>query len=161
MKSLLLLVACLLTGCATTVNLTQSTAGSAMVVNQMDRSRGFSNWRLYLLKAVDDVPVTYPFMSDGRDDTVKVDAGARRFVVKARFNTESFSNGPWGAIIHLPATVEAGLTYVINGEVRDDKCVVWLEDAQSRQKVSPEASSTYFVDRSQSVTPIFIPVPRK
>lgn len=149
-----------LSGCATTVNPTKvDPANSAGIVNQMDRSRGFFNWRLFILQAADSVPVVYALMSDGRDDTVLVREGTRRLVVRASFSTQ-YGVGPWEAIVFLTATVKSGRTYLINGEVRDNLYFVWLEDPQSHEKISAEGSAPYQPGRRDSA-PIFVPLPRR
>jgi len=162
-KTLLLSLLCLVTtGCATSITLASAPASqTGTIVNQMDRSRGTFDWRLFILRAVDSKPVNYSFMSDGRDDTIQVDAGERRLVVNAGFNAGLNSGGPRDAFVLLTVSIEPGRTYLLNGDVRDNLYYVWLEDVKSRQRASPEFSAPYRLTPQQVSSPIFIPVPKR
>lgn len=149
----------LLGGCASTVTLGPAqNGGHAIILGQIDRSRGALSWRSYSLLTVDNEPVKHAPLSDRYDTVVHLSPGNHRLVVQAAFNGGYGSGGPWDAIVLLKASVEAGRTYRLNGDVRDNLYVVWLEDSLSNAKVSDEAASTFTSSRSGgTVVPIFIP----
>jgi hypothetical protein len=163
MRMLLLLAVLIVAGCASTISMSPAPERDlATVVGQMDRSQGHFNWRKFVVMAVDSKQVNHGFMEDGRDTVLKLPAGERRFVIQARFNTGVGGPGPREAIVLLTAIVEAGKTYRVTGEVRDNLYFVWLEDPSSGTKMS-EATSAPYRSASEGVgaAPIFIPVPRR
>lgn len=135
----------------------------AIVTGQIDRSRGFANFRSYTLIAVDDVMVRHG-SGDPRDTIAKVPPGRRWFVVRAAFNIGFASGGPWEAEVFLYPTLQKGKTYRITGEVREERYFVWLEDPVTGTRESEEASAPYQVlraNRSGGAVPIFIPIIRR
>lgn len=157
MKTLLLAVAVLLiSGCSTTSFVKEGDPAAASLQNQMAREGAFT-WRLFLLRAVDSKPVSYPFMNDGRDSEIRIPAGTRRLVVEASFNTGFGGAGPQQALVLLVADVEAGRTYRLFGEPRDNTFVVWLEDPKTKAKLSNEGVAPYGRTPSTTYMPIIIP----
>jgi hypothetical protein len=160
MKTILSLLALLfLSACATVTSPTPGTANPiATVVGQMDRHGGMFTWRSFVPLAVDNKPVSRSFWADAHDAVVQVEPGVRRITLRATFNRGLGSGGPWEAIAVLQTTVEAGKTYRLNGEVRDNQFVVWLEDIKSGVRLAEEGSAPWgSVAQGQSI-PIFIPV---
>jgi len=158
----LALLAVVLAGCAATTTIepadNSDLSDRALVNGQMDRDASYASWRSYSLVLVDDQPVRRGFMSSPHDSSASLPEGPHRFVVEASFNTGFGSGGPWGAIVPLRATVKAGQTYRINGIVRDNLFVVWLEDVATGAKVSEESSAAYARNAvNRGMVPIVVP----
>lgn len=149
----------LLSACAT-VDTTGSKnpATAATVVGQMDRHGGVSVWRSFIPLSVDSRAVKHGFWGDPQDTVVHVEPGTRRITLRAAFNTGFGSDGPWESIVLLTTPVEAGKAYRINGEVRDNTFVVWLEDTKSGTRLREEGVGTWSrLAPSPTMIPVFIP----
>lgn len=158
-----LAAAALTTGCASTPSFAPAgSTNTATITGQSIRETILSaRWKYFALDAVDSKRVSRMFLEDTHRTVVTVEAGQRRLVVSGAFNDGFGGPGPREATMLLVADIEAGKSYRLNGEVRDNLIVTWLEDAETQQKASAEASGRYVSIRSNpQFVPIFIPAAR-
>ena|SRR5665213_51217 len=154
------LVTCFVSGCAPTVMINVSkdsqvaTITGQQVIHLLEPIKG----RTFILEDVDGNSINHGIWSGPHETVVKVTPGERRLVIRAQFNT-GMGNPLREAIIPLVASVEAGKRYRINGVVKEDRYVVWLEDESTGIKTSGEASATYVHAQNQpGFVPIFVPI---
>jgi len=162
MRSILVLAfTCALAACATSADMSRKSsppdmASRATVIGHEERETPYT-WQSFIPVMVDSKAVKHSFFANHVDTVVNVDPGARRFVVRAAFNAGIGSGGIREAIVLLVAQIEAGKSYRLNGRVRDNQMVVWLEDLATGTRVTEESAANWTSVASQSYTPIFIP----
>lgn len=153
-----------LTGCANNPSFApQGSKNTATIAGQNTYASILNAvWKNFSVEAVDGKRVNHGFMVDHHRTVVTVEAGEHRFVINGSFNDGLGGPGPREAYIVLTANIEAGKAYRLNGEPRDNLMVTWLENAETGEKLSAEASQPYTSLRGSGggMVPIFIPKAR-
>jgi uncharacterized protein YceK len=113
----------------------------------------------FVVAGVDGSPRRFGRYGSCDDAVARVPPGEREFSIQVMFFNRGLGNlllfraGPYFADMKLKAAVEPGKKYRVNGEVRDKSCFVWLEDASTGTKASPEAGAAYAENRPDLLPP--------
>jgi hypothetical protein len=142
--STILLTALMLQGCGTTantyVNPQIDSANAAVLVGKSDR-RNLSNWTFFVIEAIDGQSVS--FFKSGAIYEHTLTPGIHKILVRGSFNTGWGRACPCESRLVLVADFAAGQRYRVNGEVRDNRMVAWIENATTSQPVSNVAEEPY------------------
>jgi hypothetical protein len=154
-----------LTGCATPGVQTSSfsdsnDADAASITGRWVRESPFV-WEGFSLLAVNDKFISAPMMDRAEHVTAKVAPGTHKLAVKAIFNRGMGGGGPYEAFIPLTAELKPSAKYRIAGKVTGTAVEAWLEDAETKERMSSVAMAPFGKQAVQAgAVPIFIPVRR-
>lgn len=160
-----LLTLSMLAGCATpggdrsTFSDSQA-ADAASITGRWIRESAFV-WEGYSLFAVDDKFVAAPAMSRSEHATAKVSPGPHKLAVKVIFNRGGLGGaGPFQAFVPVAAELKPGAKYRVVGKVTGTAAQAWLEDAETKERVSEVGAAPFGRLAQSAPIPIFIPVGR-
>lgn len=155
-SSLTVVTALFLAGCANTDFRAPSASSEFALVKSRVKETEKLRDSLVIL-AVDSVPVDPGFFRASTDMAMKVDPGTRSLVFRLVRST-----GFWGRPLQLTGDLrfdaQAGRSYVLNtGELRGE-VEVWVEDEESKERVSEGYVGILTTIPVQGTIPIIIPI---
>jgi hypothetical protein len=133
-----------LNACGTTSNTYVEPARSAestAVLKGKSDWRSLAKWTYFVVETIDGRSIA--FMKSGAAYDYSVAAGLHKVMVKGSFNTGWGGSCPCESRLVLNAEFVPGQSYRINGEVRDNRMVAWIENATTSERVSEIAEEPY------------------
>lgn len=161
MKRLFAVLLCfiLLQACTTTENSYVDPAGPA---SSMATLKGTMNseslvvFTAFSVQAIDERNI--PFSRRGTSYKFNLTPGKHKILVDGSFNTGWGSDCPCEARLVVSADFKAGSAYRLNGKVKDNRILAWIEEVTTSKRVSAVAEEPYVRSPRDTVYPVFIPV---
>ena len=156
-KTTILLTALLIYGCSTAntyktpdipKNLQATIVGKSVTA-------GLFDWEQYTVESIDGLTISY-FFTGGTSHRIPVSPGEHKLVVYAQYNRSLGGPCPCEAFLQVPVNVESGVSYQVNGKVEGNQIQVWLEDAETSEKISQIFESNIMRSPRTTMIPIII-----
>ncbi len=110
----------------------------------------------FSVMAIDEQNI--PFLKRGTAYKFNLSPGTHKILIDGGFNTGWSQDCPCEARLVVTADFKADRTYILNGEVRDNRMVAWVEDADTLKRVSKIDEEPYVRSPRDTSYPVFIPV---
>lgn len=130
-------------GCTTTDQYknAQGSAQSVAILKGGEDRKALATWTYFVVEAIDEKTVS--FFQTGTAHQFKLTPGPHKILATAVFNTGWGGLCPCESRLVVTANFQSGRTYRLNGEIKDNRMLVWIEDAATSQRVSDIASEAY------------------